>query len=109
MLENVDIGIKLHGGQKTILTTATETVDAILFTTSLSNTWILQVVCGTKSEHSIVAGIKTLADIEHIRYGVSGDYINYALDVVIDGLEMKLSITNNEGSSIIIKFVRIFV
>jgi hypothetical protein len=109
MLEDVDVGIKIHGGKKDIDSAETETVDSVLLSSSLSNTWTVKIVFGNKTEHSIVAGIKTEADVEHIQYGISGDTIDYTLDVVIDGGKMKLFITNNESSLISVKFARVMI
>jgi hypothetical protein len=102
----INFQIKVIEGSDTVLPSSSKDVDSVDITAKNTAKWLLQIKYGS-NYHSceILAREKSLT-VDFTRFAKIGDYINYTYNITSDGLSMKLRITNNESSSIDVKFLR---
>jgi len=100
----------LTGGD--ITSGGTETLDVVESTTSKTVKWIIEItdVINQKvNSYEILAANRFNNETSFNRSGIIGERISHLVDVVINGTDMELRITNNELVNISYKVARLEV
>jgi len=94
-------------GTVNIAASGTEDVDTVSLSLSKTIKWIINIDNGgLKSQSLEVLARARSTSCDYSRYSIAGEDIDYDLVVTSDGSDMTLTITNNEGVTITVKFLR---
>ena len=92
-----------------IPTTNTILVDSLPLATYRTAKWIVTLndsVGGTSMAYEVL-GVHDDLVAHHTRYARTGDNIPHGIDVILNGIDMALEITNNIANSLTVDVVRI--
>jgi len=97
----------------TVLPTITQAVDSIALATFRTAKWLVTITDNTNDRilaYEVFGTITNGTTPTHTRYGVIGDTtISHLVDVVISGINVELTITNNEADDLQIDAIRLQV
>lgn len=102
-----DSGVALVIGTTTVGSSQYKYVDTVAVSNSKVQKWIVSAYTDTEYIAFEVLALIDGSSVSYNCYGIIGDDASIALDVVSDGTDVKLKITNNEASTLYVSYKRI--